>query len=245
MQPPDLAEALRHVSAACVLRPDSSLEYWRLGFTYAALGSYDHAIAAYRKSLALRPDSAVTYGAMGEALLKKQDWEGAITAYREAVRLMPDDRLGHVGLGKALLAAGRHAEGLQVTLAALRQEPAWTEAPWQRPRYKAACAVVSCADGKAANPLAPAERPAHRKQALEMLNGEQAAARKLAAADRGLVHQMMGVWLGAEELASVREPKALDTLPPDERDAWNKLWGEVRELRDRTALPTGSPHLEK
>jgi serine/threonine protein kinase/tetratricopeptide (TPR) repeat protein len=244
-QPPDPAEALRHVSVACVLRPDSSLEYQRLGMTYAALGSYDHAIAAYRKSLALRPDSADTYAAMGETLLKKQDWEGAITAYREAVRLMPDDRLGHVGLGRALLAAGRHAEGLEVTLGALRQAPPWTEEPWQRPRYKAACAVMSCAEGKGATPLPLAERPAYRKQALELLTADLAATRKLVTTDRPLVHRMMGAWLGSEDLASVRKPKALDTLLPDERDAWNKLWGEVRELRDCTAPPTGSPQPEK
>jgi tetratricopeptide (TPR) repeat protein len=246
MQPPDPAEALRHVSVACVLRPDSSLEYWRLGWTYAALGSYDHAVAAYRKSLALRPDSAEVYGAMAEALLKKQDWEGAIAAYREAVRLMPDNRVGHAGLGRALMAAGKHAEGLQMTLAALRREPAWLEEqPWHRVRYRAVCALLSCAAGKGATSLPPAERPTYRKHALELLTADLAATRKLAAADRALVHRMMGAWLGAQELASVREPKALDALPPDERGAWNKLWSEVRELRDRPAPPTGSPQPDK
>jgi tetratricopeptide (TPR) repeat protein len=238
MQPPDPVEALRHVSAGCVLRPDSPLEYWRLGFTYAALGSYDHAVAAYRKSLALRPDSAATYAAMGEALLKKQDWEGAITAYREAVRLMPDDRIGHVGLGRALLAAGRHAEGLQMTLAALRREPTWTEEPWQRLRYKTACAVVSCADGKGATPLPPAERPAYRKQALELLTADLAATRKLVANDRALVHRTMQYWLADSELAPVRDAAAVERLPPEERDAWNRVWADVRELRDRTAAHT-------
>jgi tetratricopeptide (TPR) repeat protein len=203
--------------------------------TYAALRSYDHAVTAYRKSLALRPDSADTYWAMGEALLKKQDWEGAITAYREAVRLMPDDRLGQVGLGRALLAAGRHAEGLQVTLAALRQEPPWTEEPWQRPRYMAACAIVSCADGKGANLLAPAERTAYRKQALELLTADLAATRKLVPNDQALVHRTMQLWLGDSDLASVRDAAGVGRLPSEERDAWNKVWADVRDLRDCTA----------
>jgi len=32
----------------------------------------------------------------------------------------------------------------------------------------------------------------------------------------------------------VRAPKALDKLPPDERDAWRKLWKDVDALRAKT-----------
>jgi len=40
--------------------------------------------------------------------------------------------------------------------------------------------------------------------------------------------------LADADFASVREPTAVERLPPDERDAWNKLWTEVRALRDQT-----------
>jgi tetratricopeptide (TPR) repeat protein len=253
------AEALRHISAACVLRPDSGLFYRSLGSTYAALGSYEHAIAAYHKSIALRPDSAETYEEMGGALLKKQDWEGAIAAYREAVRIRPDNPWGQVGLGGAMMAAGRHAEGLQGTLAALRQHPDRSENPLNFLRYKAACAVLSCAAGRGAAPLPPDERPAYRQQALDLLSADLAAIRKLAATDRAWVHHVMGAWLGdenlwdiggggwfwADDLASIRDPVALGLLPPDERAAWEKLWADVRDLRDRTAPQSSPPKSDK
>jgi tetratricopeptide (TPR) repeat protein len=245
MQPPDYAEALSHLSVASVLRPDSALFYLHLGITYSALGSYDDAVAAYRKSIALCPDSAVAYLCMGRTLLKKKDWEGAITTYREAIRVNPDDPTGRVGLGTALMAAGRHAEGLRVTLAALRQLPSWAENERPNLRCGAAGALLNCAAGQGANPLPPAERPAYRKQALDLLTAALAPIRKLAATDRAYAYLLLGRWLADEDLASVRDPAALGQLPPDERAAWEKLWAEVRDLRDRTAPQTSPPKSDK
>ena len=68
---------------------------------------------------------------------------------------------------------------------------------------------------------------------------ELAAVRGLAAADRPFVHQRMQRWLEEGDLASVRDPMAAEGLPADERDAWEGLWAEVRDLRDRTAPQGG------
>ena len=50
---------------------------------------------------------------------------------------------------------------------------------------------------------------------------------------------MMQHWLRDPDLASGRDPTAVERLPPDEREAWRKLWADVRALRDATASPTG------
>jgi hypothetical protein len=42
-------------------------------------------------------------------------------------------------------------------------------------------------------------------------------------------------WLSDNDLKSAREAKSLDRLTPEERDAWKKLWEEVRKLLDGTA----------
>ena len=46
--------------------------------------------------------------------------------------------------------------------------------------------------------------------------------------------------LGDADWASVRDPTALEKLPPEEREAWRKLWADVRDLRDRSA-PQADP----
>ena len=96
-----------------------------------------------------------------------------------------------------------------------------------------------CADGKGAEPTPAAERPALRKQALDLMTADLAAIRKFAATDRAFAHEALDHRLVDEDFASVRDPKAIGQLPPTEREAWSKLWAEVRELRDRPAPPPG------
>jgi tetratricopeptide (TPR) repeat protein len=216
-----------------------------VGSDYASLGSYDQAVASYRKAASLSSFySGIANYWMGQALSKKKDWDGAITALREAILLLPERRAemylpaAYYDLGVALSGAGRHAEALKETLAALRENPAWAVDPRNGLRYNAAAFAVSCADGKGANAPPPAERPAYRKQAFDLLTAELATLRKLAAADPAFVRLRTQHWLVDEDLASVRDPKAVEQLPPDVREAWRKLWAGVR---DHTAPPSSPP----
>jgi hypothetical protein len=97
---------------------------------------------------------------------------------------------------------------------------------------------MSCADSQDKVVPAPAERPAYRRLALDLLTAALAAIRTLTVADRAFVHRTMNHWLAGEDLASGRDPKAVEPLLPEERAAWAKLWANVRELRDATASPT-------
>jgi tetratricopeptide (TPR) repeat protein len=279
MKPPAHVEALCHHSAASALRPGSAQFLLMMAMDYDKLGSYEQAVAAYRKTISTSPFFAgAANRRMGEALVKMRDWDGAITVLREAIRLSPDAGLemqlqrAHANLYVALQGAGRHAEaaaalreatrlyadnprwstelsvalahagrpaeGLQVTLAALRNS-AWAEDPRNFLRYTAACTAMHCADGKGADPTPAAERPALRKQALDVLTADLAAIRKLPATERAFAHENLDHRLVDEDFVSVRDPKAIQRLPPAEREAWSKLWAEVRELRDRTAPPPG------
>jgi serine/threonine protein kinase/tetratricopeptide (TPR) repeat protein len=240
VRPPDRVEALRHAAAASVQRPDSVRFHERLGLLYLDLGSFDQSAAAYRKSIALCPDAQPSHLGLGHALWRMKDWEGAVAALREAVRLDPNEARAQIGLVSVLKAAGRHAEGLQAALVVFRKDPRWTSDPRNHFRYDAGCAAVCCADGKGVNAPPPAERPAYRKHALDLLTAELAAIQQLATSDRAFVHQRMRSWLVEAHLVSVRDPPALGLLPPEERDAWKHLWAEVRDLHDRTA-PEPSP----
>jgi serine/threonine protein kinase len=237
MRPPDLVEALGHISAASALRPDSAVFHHSVGDCYLALGSIDQAVVAHRKASALRPESAVEHLFLGNALSEARDWDGAVAAFRAALRLRPDDQRGNQGLVYALGAAGRHVEAREAPLATLRQNPALAE-PRSYFRLEAACNAMNAADGKGPFAALPAaERSAYRKQALDLLTDALAAIRALPATDRTFVHQTMQVWLGHPELKSVRDRSVIGLLPPDERDAWNKLWEDVRDLRGRMSPP--------
>lgn len=241
LQPPDYAEALRHMSAATVLRPDSALFQLYLGEYYAKLGSYDRAISAHRQAIRLRPDSANMHRWLGRFLLNRKDWNGAIAAFREAIRLKPDDSAGYVGLGTGLMGAGRTAEGMQTALDGLKRNPAQLEDPRSYVRYNTACLALNCADGKGGDAPTSDERAAYRNQALDLLIAELAAIRRLAKPDPAWVHRTMQHWLKDEDLASIREAGTLEHLPDDVREAWRTLWTEVRGLRDATASNSDPP----
>jgi serine/threonine protein kinase len=235
MNPPEYAEALCHTSAAVALRPQSGVFQLQLGDCYAGLGSYDQAAACYRKCVELGHGAVVGHLQLGRALAKKKDWDGAVAAVREATRLQPKYGPAYSRLAVILQEAGRHAEALKAMLDAIREHPDLAAEPRCNLRYNAACLAINCAGGLGVNAPPEAERPAYRKQALDFLTADLAAVRKVAANDPAQGHRFMQVWLADKDLDSVRQPTAVERLPPHERDAWNKLWTEVRVLHDQTA----------
>jgi tetratricopeptide (TPR) repeat protein len=103
-------------------------------------------------------------------------------------------------------------------------------------RYDAACFAALAAAGQAddARQLPDKVVLMLRRQALRWLRAdlalyalpvarEEAAARQ--AVRQGLVH-----WQQDSDLATVRDPAALDWLPADEREQWRRLWEEVAAL---------------
>jgi tetratricopeptide (TPR) repeat protein len=182
---------------------------------------------------------------MGDALMKKKDWDGAITAFRDAVRVSPKNSFARFQLGVALQekkdwdgASAAFREAVDRTLSALRENPAVADDPRKNRRYYAALILMNCADAMAANTKLADEALACRKQALELLAATLSATEKLAAKDAAFVHRKMQRWLAEKELQSTRDPMAVEQLPPDQRDAWQKFWADVRELGDRTAPVT-------
>jgi serine/threonine-protein kinase len=237
-QPPEYAEALRHSSAATLLQPDSALFRLRLGVCYASLGSWAQAADCYRKTIELGHGAIVGYLHLADALAKTQDWDGALAAVREAIRLQPKNSAAHMQKALILHAADRYAEALNVLVDTMREQPDLADEPRNFMRYTAAFLALRCAEGFGVDAPPEAERAEYRKQALEFLTTELAAIRKFSATDTLLVHRRMMLWFVQKDLASVREQEALAHLPPDERDAWNRLWAEVRALRDETAPQT-------
>jgi hypothetical protein len=78
-----------------------------------------------------------------------------------------------------------------------------------------------------------------RRRALDWLRDDLATYDTLAGQDEAAVNQAIQQrprhWRGNADLASVRDPQALDRLADDDRAAWQTLWRGVDELAERLA----------
>jgi serine/threonine-protein kinase len=103
-------------------------------------------------------------------------------------------------------------------------------------RYHAACvaALAGCCKGNDAYALNEEQRARLRQQSMEWLRAdlaqwtEQAASDK--PSDRNLVRMALKDWQGDPDLTCVRDKAALEKMPVEEREGWQKLWAEVGVL---------------
>jgi serine/threonine-protein kinase len=127
--PPEPDEAVRFLTAAVALRPDSPGAHLNLG---AALcdrkHDYDGALASFHQALELDPKFAMAHHNLGNALRGKGQVDAAIASYRTALALDPKFALAHYNLGYALSRKGQVNEALASFRQALELDPNYAEA---------------------------------------------------------------------------------------------------------------------
>jgi serine/threonine-protein kinase len=106
MTPPKLDEAVRFLTVAVALRPESPGTYLNLGYALHAKGAFDEAIACYHKAIELDPRYATAHNNLGFALKAKGQVDQAIACYRQAIQFGPKDATPHNNLGIALMDRG-------------------------------------------------------------------------------------------------------------------------------------------
>jgi serine/threonine-protein kinase len=120
--PPEWDEALRFLTAAVALRPESPGANLNLGGVLCdRKHDYDGAIACFRTALALDPKYAMAHHNLGVALGAKGQVDAAIACYRKAIELDPKLARALNNLGNALSRKGQVDEAI----AALRQAVAF------------------------------------------------------------------------------------------------------------------------
>jgi serine/threonine protein kinase/tetratricopeptide (TPR) repeat protein len=117
---PRAAEAVRYLTAALALRPNSPGVYVNRGRALEAAGEVDAAIADDRQAATLAPDYAMAHHNLGLGLLDKGQLDEAITELEKAVRLKQDEWLFHYNLGRACRDKGRLDEAIGQFRDALR-----------------------------------------------------------------------------------------------------------------------------
>ena len=124
---------------------------------------------------------------------------------------------------------------------AFAAEPKLAAEMQQQHRYNAACsaALAAAGQGEDARMLPDKAACMFRRWALRWLRDDLTAYAKLAeqnnTAVKQTIQQRLAHWRRDPDLASVREPQALDRLPENERAAWQELWHDVDELANRLA----------
>jgi tetratricopeptide (TPR) repeat protein len=114
-------------------------------------------------------------------------------------------------------------------------------------RYNAACAaaLAGCRHGNDAEALGANERARLRRQAQGWLRADLAAWRAVLEKEpvkaAPVVAQQMARRLQDTDFAGVRGSEALARLPEEERQAWQKLWAEVSQLRTKARAEVPAP----
>jgi eukaryotic-like serine/threonine-protein kinase len=110
--PPQNEEAIRFLTAAVALRPDSAGLRLDLGRTLSRAGRLDEALVACRQAIGLKPDFSTAHLDLGELLAKKGNLDEAVAACRRASELKPDYGDAYYDLGFVLYRMGRVDEAL-------------------------------------------------------------------------------------------------------------------------------------
>ncbi len=236
-----LDEAMAEYRQAIALDPKFAEAHCNLGHVLRRQGRFDEAAAYLRK---------------GHELGSKQPgWR-----YPSAQWLRVTEREAALAgkLPAILTGKAKPANpGEAVTLASMCQQPyqkryaasarlyadAFAAQPRLAPqhRYNAACSAALAAAGQGEDARALPDRvmAMFRRWALGWLRDDLAAYTKLAEKNDPKVNQSiqqtLAHWRRDPDLASVRDPQALDHLPEDERAAWQALWRDVDELAKRAA----------
>jgi serine/threonine-protein kinase len=100
--PPERDEAVRFLTAAVALRPDSPGAHLNLGGALYYKGQVDEAIASVKKAIEHDPKYADAHYNLGLALKGKGQVDEAIASYRKAIALDPKDAGFHINLGVLL-----------------------------------------------------------------------------------------------------------------------------------------------
>jgi tetratricopeptide (TPR) repeat protein len=123
LTPPELNEAVRFLTAAVALRPDSLGAQTNLGNALTDNGQEDEAIAWYKKAIELDPKFSLAHNNLGVVLQGKGQLDEAIASYRKAIELDPKFSLAHTNLGVLLGNKGQFDEAIACYHKAIALDP--------------------------------------------------------------------------------------------------------------------------
>jgi tetratricopeptide (TPR) repeat protein len=113
VQPPEWHEAVRFLTVAVALRPDSAGARLNLGIALSLTRRRDEAIASYRKAVELNPKYVVAHVQLGTVLTLRGQVDEAIIHFQKAMELDPKDSSASYGYAETqnILGSALHSNG--------------------------------------------------------------------------------------------------------------------------------------
>lgn len=125
-------EAIAQFEAADKINPRLPFVHFNLGLAYMGKQDYAKARDEFLKDVAVEPDLALNYEKLGDLYWQTQDDKNAEKSYREALRRDPRLTNSLLGLAKFYQRGHNYAAALAETDAALKLDPARTDAHYIR-----------------------------------------------------------------------------------------------------------------
>jgi serine/threonine protein kinase/Flp pilus assembly protein TadD len=127
-RPPQAEEAVRFLTAATALRPNSPGVRFNLGSALWKRGRHDEAAAAFRAAIDLKPQYALAYFMLTSVLSDKGQLDEAIAVGRRAVTRLPNNAQGHYNLGIVLAKNRQVDEAIAAYRRAIALDPNYAQA---------------------------------------------------------------------------------------------------------------------
>jgi serine/threonine-protein kinase len=123
-EPRQLDEAVRYLTVAAALRPDSAGVHSNLGVVLREHGKLEQAVAEYQEAIRLNPKFAAAHNNLGNVRAQQGMLDEAAAEYRLAICLNKDYSDAHSNLAFALAVQGRKLEALEEHRQVVRLRPA-------------------------------------------------------------------------------------------------------------------------
>jgi serine/threonine-protein kinase len=123
LKPPERDDAIRFLTAAVALQPDSPGCRVNLGNILKDKGLVNEAIACHKKAIELDGQYVAAHNNLGNALQSKGRLDEAIAAYKKAIELDPTYVYAHNNLGTALQSKGQLDDAIACFRKAIDLDP--------------------------------------------------------------------------------------------------------------------------
>jgi tetratricopeptide (TPR) repeat protein len=225
------------------------------------------ALVSYPTNPTYRKYLADYLGNLAKAALGLNDLQGVAEAERELTAFLdsnaatvtldarlsailrgdqqPRENLERLKLAQRAYDKALHAASAKLWAEALDVDPKLAEDRQTQIRYNAACAaaLAGCGQGKDNPPLDDSAKEKLREQARAWLQLELAVWTRFVESGppqaKAFIAQTLQHWREDTDLAGVREPRSLETLPKAEREPWRALWAGVEALLARAQTAPG------